>query len=159
MRHSLIAALLLCLFIPSAGHTASIDQIKDVASEMACLCGSCPRRPLDECNCGFAGQKRDEIGRMLDEGNDKEAIVAGFIARDGLQVLSGPPAEGFNLSAWIMPFAVILFGGFVIRSVVGNWARDKQARDQAASASPVPESDGDDAYRSQLESDLRNRDA
>ena len=32
----------------------SDKQVKDVAKVMACLCGTCPRRPLDECSCGWA---------------------------------------------------------------------------------------------------------
>jgi cytochrome c-type biogenesis protein CcmH len=137
------------------GEAATKADIKDVAGELACLCGTCPHRPLDECSCGFAGQKRDEIARLLDGGKDKDAIIAGFIDRGGLQVLAAPPAEGFNLLAWVMPFAALAVGGFKVRSVIRGWARGKEERPPA----PGTESSEDDPYRSRLESELRGRDS
>jgi len=146
------------LFWGSPAHGATVEEIKFVAQEMACLCGTCPTRPLDECNCGFAGQKRDEIGSLLDAGKDKKAIIASFISRDGLQVLAVPPAEGFNLSAWVMPFAVLFGGGFVVLYVVRTWSQGKDARQKIVAARNDPPPNDDDPYRSQLESELRDRD-
>lgn len=153
---AIAAVAALGLLVPSAPEAATVDEVKFVAKEMACLCGSCPRRPLDECNCGFAGSKREEIAKLLDQGQDKEAIIASFVSREGLQVLAVPPAEGFNLSAWIMPFAVLLCGGLVVVYVIRTWSHARAARQKASPSAPEPADD--DPYRSRLESDLRDRD-
>ena len=130
-------------------------QLKDVAKELACLCGSCPRRPLHECTCGWADTNRDRIRKALEAGQGKEAIIAGFIQEFGKEALSKPPAEGFSLLAWIMPFAVLILGGGIVRVVVRNWSR---TRPSASTTTPEPESSSEDPYLTRLEQDLKERD-
>lgn len=129
------------------------ERVREVAKGLACLCGDCPRRPLDECSCGWADRKRARIAAALQAGQDKEAIVAGFVAEFGQEVFVTPPAEGFNLSAWIMPVIALLLGAIVVWAVLRNWSRHR-----AALATPhVPETEADDPYRSRLEQELRER--
>ncbi len=130
-------------------------QVKDVAKELACLCDTCPRRPLHECACGWADKNRKRISDALESGQDKDVIVAGFIKDFGLEALSAPPMEGFHLTAWVMPFAVLIAGGFVVRLVVLNWSRGR------SKTAPRQQSggQGEDKYRSRLEDELRKFDA
>ena len=127
-------------------------QVKEVAKEMACLCGTCPRRPLDECSCGWADKYRARIGSELGEGKTKEVIIAGFVDEFGLEVFSTPPAEGFNISAWVMPFFVLAMGGVVVWLVMRSWMQQRAAVVQQGTASET-----DDAYLSRLEDELKER--
>ena len=99
------ALLLLSLAYPVSAEVTQ-EKVKEVAKGLACLCGDCPRRPLDECACGWADRKRSRIAEALEAGQDKETIVAGFVAEFGQEAYVTPPAEGFNLTAWIMPIVV-----------------------------------------------------
>lgn len=101
-------------------------RVMDVAKELACLCGSCPRRPLDECRCGYAGMERERIAKELGEGKTKEQIIAGFVGEFGKEIFVTPPKEGFNLMAWFMPFFGIAVGGFAVRSVLKGWSRKER---------------------------------
>ena len=128
--------------------------MREVAKGLACLCGDCPRRPLDECACGWADRKRSRIAEALEAGQDKETIVAGFVAEFGQEAYVTPPAEGFNLTAWIMPIVVLLLGAIAVYVVLRNWSRKRVA----PAASQVPDTKPDDPYRLRLEQELRERD-
>ena len=49
---------------------------------------------------------------MLASGQTPPAIVDAYISEFGLEILSKPPAKGFNLTAWLMPPLVLLLGFF-----------------------------------------------
>jgi cytochrome c-type biogenesis protein CcmH/NrfF len=66
---------------------------------------------------------RAEVKQKLADGVGKEAILAGFVDRFGLIVLSAPPTSGFHLTAWIMPFVVLIAGAWVAKRVLGSWKR------------------------------------
>ena len=55
-----------------------------------------------------------EIAAQLDEGNSDDSIISHFAGKYGLTVLSAPPAAGFNLTAWIMPFVALVLGGLLV---------------------------------------------
>ena len=146
-------ALLLLSLAGFVSAEVTQERVRDVAKGLACLCGTCPRRPLDECACGWADQKRERIAEALKAGQDNEAIVAGFVAEFGQEVFVTPPAEGFNLSAWIMPAMALLLGAMVVWAVLRNWSRHRAAPAEGRS----PEIEDDDKYRSRLERELRER--
>ena len=125
-------------------------QVADVAKELACLCGSCPTRPLDECRCGYAGQQRDRIGREIEAGRSKDVILAGFVAEFGERIFVTPPKEGFNLLAWFMPFFGILLGAVLVRSVIRRGMRHSPETGPAAADTMIS-----DADRARLDEALR----
>lgn len=130
-------------------------QRDEVGKELACLCDTCPRRPLDECTCGYAQKQQARIDALLAQGKTKQQVIDAFIADFGKQVLSKPPAEGFNLTAWVMPPLVLIFGFFVVRSVLRTWSQSKPAP-VAATGQPTQEKD---PYLDRLEQELRERES
>jgi cytochrome c-type biogenesis protein CcmH len=75
-----------------------------------------------------------DLGRQIDLGMDDPSIVAYFSEKYGITVLSAPPASGFNLTAWVMPFAALAVGLFMalyfLRQFRTRWA---------AAAEPKPD--------------------
>jgi cytochrome c-type biogenesis protein CcmH/NrfF len=67
-----------------------------------------------------------DLGRQIDQGMDDNAVVAYFTDKYGVTVLSAPPISGFNLTAWVMPFAVLAVGLFMavyfLRQFRTRWA-------------------------------------
>lgn len=149
----ILPALLLLPLTGSVTAEVTQERVREVAKGLACLCGTCPRRPLDECECGWADQKRARITAALEAGQDRESIIAGFVAEFGQEAYVTPPAEGFNLSAWIMPIVVLLLGAVMLGVVLRNWSRQRAA----PAAGRVPETDAGDPYRQRLEKELRER--
>ena len=93
MKPALLIPIFFLLFAIPARAEVTREQIKEVGKELACLCGDCPRRPLDECICGYAQQQHERIKKMLASGQTPQAIVDAYIREFGLEILSKPPAQ------------------------------------------------------------------
>jgi cytochrome c-type biogenesis protein CcmH len=138
--------------LPASAEVTKIQR-DEVGKELACLCGTCPRRPLDECTCGHAQQQHARIDALLGAGKTKQQVIDAYVADFGKIVLSKPPAEGFGLMAWLMPPFVLVFGFFMVRNVLRTWSQSK----------PVPiaatgqQSNEKDPYLDKLEQELRER--
>ncbi len=93
--------------------------VDEIGANLMCQCGC--TMVLNTCECGTAEQMRTEIKAMLDQGKTKDDILSFYVGKYGDKVLSAPKAEGFNLSAYITPFAAILASGAVIALIVRRW--------------------------------------
>src|SRR5262245_66162167 len=67
-----------------------------------------------------------DLLRQIDQGKDDGSIIAYFAEKYGSTVLAAPPASGFNLAAWVMPFAALAIGALVavyfLRQFRARWA-------------------------------------
>ena len=152
---ALLLTLALGLAVPAFGATPK--QIKEVAADLVCLCGSCNRESLATCICtDFAVPQRQVIGRLLVQGQTKEQIVATYVADYGEMALAVPPASGFNIMAWVAPFALLLGGVFLVRRVLLGWRRP--AATAPSSATPQPQKALEDERRQRLERDIERYD-
>ncbi len=133
-----ILLLLLCLLAAPA-LAASTEEIKEVAAELVCLCGDCNRESLATCLCNeFAVPQREYIGQLLDEGKSHREIIDEYVSAYGQIALAMPPPKGANLLAWIAPFAALLFGVFLIRSVLRGWRREGPSAGQSTPGETAP---------------------
>lgn len=124
------------------------EQIKKVASDLVCLCGSCNRESLATCVCtAFAVPEREAIGRQMASGMSAEEIVAEYVERFGNSVLAEPPPGGARWISRLTPFAVLFAGILAVLAVLHRWLRKK--------GEPVAESLPQDEDRSGYESRLR----
>jgi cytochrome c-type biogenesis protein CcmH len=123
-------------------------EMKRVGDKLACLCGSC-KNTVANCamlECHYSLPARQKIVKMLAAGVSDQQIIDSFVKEQGLKALAVPPAEGFNLLAWVMPFAAIA-GGLAL---IGVFIR--RYRKPAA----VPEIDPKlvERYHERMERDL-----
>ena len=65
-------------------------------------------------------------------------ILAGFVQEYGVVVLAAPPAKGFDLIAWIMPFAVSAAALIGTILLVRHWARNQAQTTPADNAMQIP---------------------
>jgi len=67
-----------------------------------------------------------DLGNQIDQGKSNSAIMTYFVEKYGTAVLAAPPASGFNLAAWIMPFAALgagmLLAIYFVRRFRSRWA-------------------------------------
>jgi cytochrome c-type biogenesis protein CcmH len=91
------------------------------------------------------------IEQGMAEGQSEAEIIQFFVAQYGEQVLASPPKRGFNLTAWILPFAAILGGGGIIYMAVKKWVW--QGRQSAITAEAEVE-ESDEEYQRRLEKEL-----
>ncbi len=135
------------------------QEYKKINSSLACQCGCgllvsvCT---MESCMCVGV---RQEVGEMLDEGYTSEDIKQAMVTTYGEQILAAPPKSGFNLSAYILPFAFLILGGSVLYSIITRWIPDKQdteERDEDFADSGA--STVSDTRKSQIEEEMKNLD-
>lgn len=123
-------------------------KVRRVGERLACLCGGC-KNSVGSCpmlGCHYATPKREQIAKMLGEGKNEEQIVNAAVKQEGLQALVTPPAEGFNVLAWLMPFIMIGLGLVVI----GFFIKRMSAK-RAAAGTPELDDAVLDRYHDQIE--------
>jgi len=91
----------------SLGNTTPAGRLYDLDHRLMCTCGCA--QILGECNhvgCTQSTQELTELRADIAEGMSDQRILSAFVAKYGATVLAAPPAHGFDLVAWIAPFAV-----------------------------------------------------
>ena len=123
-------------------------NVRRVGEKLACLCGGC-KNSVGSCpmlGCHYATPKREQIRKSLAEGKTDQQVVDEMVKEQGLQALVTPPAEGFNVLAWVMPFVMIGLGLLAI----GFFIRRMSAKRVAAGAPELP-NEVLDRYHDQIE--------
>lgn len=132
-----IFLVLLLLAAPSAGSSES-PTFQELEESLTCQCGC--GLTVHSCNhlqCPSALPLRQEIREQMQQGLDKSAILAHFADKYGEKLLSSPTTTGFNLTAWITPFAVLAIGSAVVMLTLVRWRRGRRRPLQPATLAPV----------------------
>ncbi len=85
-----------------------------------CTCGC--TMVLYSCQCGTADQMTNNIQQMINAGRSKAEILDIYVEQHGQAILAAPPKQGFNLSAWVMPFLVLAGAAAVIALLLKRWS-------------------------------------
>lgn len=146
-RSSAVAGLLLLASWMCAAETS--DAYKRVSQRIVCQCGC--NYPLDSCphtDCPWAPKIRTTIREQVTAGKTEEVILAGLVAQYGQVILAAPPAEGFNLVGWVMPFLAFVVGLWLARRIVLAWRARK----------PQPTADTAllERYQRQIEKEMKS---
>lgn len=97
------------------------------------MCTAC-HEPLANSQSPQANSERALIRHLIALGDTKAQIERVMVAQYGPSVLARPPAQGFNLSVYILPPAAVLVGLAVIGFAVVRWRRSARLR---AAAEPA----------------------
>lgn len=117
-----LITLVLAIGLLSQPHSLtadSSDNISAVTKGLMCTCGC--TMVLYSCQCGVADQMTEDIRGMLDAGMSKDEIFAKYVDENSQAILAAPPKKGFNLSAWILPFAALGFAAIVVVLLLRKW--------------------------------------
>jgi cytochrome c-type biogenesis protein CcmH len=114
---------------------------KDVASLLRCPV--CQGLSVADSPSTTAQNMRHQVRALLEQGYDKQQILAYFENSYGEFVRLQPPLRGINWLLWLAPAVVLLGGGAVLVSR----ARARAAEAEAAAAVTVPPDPALDAYR------------
>ena len=126
----------------------------DLEESLTCQCGC--GLTVHACNhlqCPSGIPLKEEIASQLALGKTREDVLSYFSGKYGEKILSSPTTSGFNIVAWVMPFAVVLVAATIIVVLTRRWRRLPRTE-----AGPAP-SAADPGLRARLDAELDRWDA
>jgi cytochrome c-type biogenesis protein CcmH/NrfF len=107
----------------SLGATDASSRYNNLNHRLMCTCGCA--QILGECNhvgCPNSAGELDELRVGIADNRSDQQIFDSFVAKYGAVVLAAPTTHGFDLVAWIAPFAV--FGAALLGTIllVRRWS-------------------------------------
>lgn len=126
-------ALLFGLALHAHADEALEDRVRTIASELRCVV--CQNLSVADSPAEMAVQMRGIVREQLEAGKTPDEVRAYFVSRYGEWVLLAPPAHGFNLTVWILPFAVLLAGLALATCYLRRWSR-RRAREPESTLDP-----------------------
>jgi len=148
------ASLLAVAICFSLGASAPTARINTLSHQLMCQCGC--SQVLGECDhvgCPDRDKELKELSAAIDSGLGDQQILDAFAAKYGATVLAAPTKKGFDLVAWIAPFAVFAAALLGTILLIGRWG-GLGKRTQAATASDAALNDAaeiDPAERERME--------
>jgi len=131
-------ALALCALAAAlvAGAAVAAPSPSDLEAELVCpVCGT----TLDQSDAPVALRMKRYIRERLAAGASEAQIKAELVDQFGPGVLAEPPKSGFDLLAWLVPFAVLVAGAVGVGLVVWAWSRRRGEEDTGPPAALDPE--------------------
>ncbi len=128
------AALLAIAVCFSLGASDSGSRIDSLGHRLMCTCGCA--QLLGECDHYGCPSRSDELATLssaIASGQSDQQIMDSFAAKYGVTVLAAPRTQGFDLVAWIAPFAVFAAALLGTILLVRRWS----GKPDAQAATPV----------------------
>jgi len=97
-------------------------RFNKLGHQLMCVCGC--NQVLLECNhvgCTYSDRMRNELTAGLERGDSDSLVLQSFVQKYGNTVLAAPTSSGFNVVAWITPFAVFFLATALAVWLVRVW--------------------------------------
>jgi cytochrome c-type biogenesis protein CcmH len=117
---ALFLAMAVCFAL---GASDAGSRFTDLGHQLMCTCGC--SQMLGECNhvgCPESDRMRGELRDQIASVSNDKQILDWFSSKYGVTVLAAPTTHGFNLVAWIAPFAVFLAALLGTILLVRHWS-------------------------------------
>jgi cytochrome c-type biogenesis protein CcmH len=150
---------LLCLILCGGmGLAAAADveqRAKEIEAKLMSPC--CMSGTVADHGSAIAYQMKDEIRAMLNDGQTEREILDHYVAQHGPQILSMPRAQGFNLTAYLVPAVLFLLGVVGVMLAVRRWQSGEHPA-PAVQTGGAPSAPLDPEYAERLQRELRKLD-
>ncbi|MGA7343317.1 MAG: cytochrome c-type biogenesis protein CcmH [Terracidiphilus sp.] len=133
------AAVLAVAVCFSMGATDASSRIENLSHHLMCQCGCA--QLLGECDhvgCPDRDRELAELSAAVAAGSSDQQIFDSFVAKYGATVLAAPTTHGFDLVAWIAPFAVFAAALLGTILLVRRWSGVSGVKAYAAAANGHP---------------------
>ena len=97
-------------------------RFNNLGHQLMCVCGC--NQVLLECNhvgCQYSDRMRNELVAGLERGDSDSLVLQSFVQKYGNTVLAAPTQSGFNIVAWITPFAIFVLACGLTVWIVRAW--------------------------------------
>jgi cytochrome c-type biogenesis protein CcmH len=129
-----LAPLTVSVAATAATASAATPRATLPAVESQVMCVTC-KIPLTVAQSPQADRERAFIQELIDQGQDEAQIKRSLVAQYGPQVLALPATHGFDLAAYLVPFAVFAFVLALLALLLPRWRA--RSRDKVALAAGV----------------------
>jgi cytochrome c-type biogenesis protein CcmH len=150
MRITVLAIVLLGAVSASLAGSGPKPTQRSIEGALTCQCG-CNQTVAgcDHYGCGSREEMRALIQKEIAAGKDQTAILQDMTLRYGVQVLAMPPAQGFNLTVWILPILGLIVGLAAVVLIVRRW------RKPPGEPPPLPPSTMDPKVMAAVEAEIK----
>jgi len=126
---ALLLTVAVCFSLGAADASMRMDNL---GHRLMCTCGCA--QLLGECDhvgCPSRGEEMAELATAIQNGEGDDQILNAFAVKYGATVLAAPRTEGFDLVAWIAPFAVFAAALLGTILLVRRWSGVSGLQSQA----------------------------
>ena len=130
-----VLAVAICF---SLGASAPTARLNTLSHHLMCQCGCA--QVLGECDhvgCPDRDKELSELSAAIDSGLGDQQILDAFAAKYGETVLAAPRTKGFDLVAWIAPFAVFAAALLGTILLIRRWGGLGRKTQTAAAGEPA----------------------
>jgi cytochrome c-type biogenesis protein CcmH len=146
-----LMAVMLALAAAQAGAVTPRTTLPLIERQV--MCATC-KIPLNVAESPQADRERAFIRNLIAQGQTEEQIKRALVVQYGPAVLGLPSAKGFDLTAYLVPIAVVLALLALLALLLPSWRR--HARVQHERITSAPDLSVSDAAR--LDADLERFD-
>jgi cytochrome c-type biogenesis protein CcmH/NrfF len=149
---TMLVAAAVCVSVGSSvGATDSAARFDGLGNKLMCTCG-CEQilAKCDHVGCTFRGEEMDQLKNGIAGGQNDSLILQSFVQRYGATVLAAPTMQGFDLVAWIMPFAVAAAGLIGTIFLVRHWAKQQPVLASAGKPKSAAQAQAEEAMRERI---------
>jgi len=114
----LLLLLVCALALAAPAAAADPPTLADLEDEL--ICPTCDTT-LEMSSSPIADRMRAFIRERIAAGDSKAEIKSELVSQFGEGVLAAPPKRGFNLLAWLLPFAGLLLAATVVTLGARRW--------------------------------------
>lgn len=153
-RNSLLVLVTAVMCLAQGDNPLLNEHVRRLGEQLGCQCGC--GSSVTSCNmlqCHSAGPIRQQLLAMVNAGRSDADILNAIVSEYGQKILLKPPADGFNVVGWLMPFAAIVAGLAFVWLVIQRFRRPL-----AVASGPPIDDDTLDRYRQRIEKDLEKLD-
>jgi cytochrome c-type biogenesis protein CcmH len=138
--------VLLCVTLSLGADDKQLaEKAREIEDNLIAPC--CWSQPVSQHYSEVAEQIRKEVREMVAAGKSRDEILDYYVAKYGERILAAPRARGFNSLAYILPWAALMVGAWLLFLLL------KKLRSPAPS--PVPTSLPDSRYASVIEKEIK----
>ena len=153
LRNKLLLTALLTVALVQGTVPLTNERVRRIGDLLQCKCGC--QASITGCNminCHFSDPVRTQLLQLVEQGKSDDEIMAEVVKVYGKEILLKPPAEGFYLLSWVMPF-VGLAGGLALLYFVLQRISKRGAAAEAAGGVETESADLT-RYRERIDKDL-----
>jgi cytochrome c-type biogenesis protein CcmH/NrfF len=129
-RLAVTLAVALSLVGAGTAVAAGYDNLMSVESQF--ICTTC-HEPLELVSSPQALSEKGYLEGLLQRHLSMARVKSDMVSQYGVAVLAKPPAQGFNLTVYILPPAVLLGGLALLAYTLPKW----RARSRLAAVTPM----------------------